>query len=153
MGAEARLAELGWVLPEPPQPVANYIPAVVATGLLFTSGVLPTVAGKLTCTGKVGRELSLEQAQDATRLALLNALAIVRRELGSLDRVTRVVRLTGHVQSAPGFSQQPAVLNAASDRLVELFGEAGRHTRLALGAAELPLNAPIEIDLIVAVRG
>lgn len=152
MTVESRLKQLGWILPEPPKPVANYVPVVKAGGLLFTSGMLPLVDGRLEIVGKVGAALSIAQGQEAARIALLNLLAVIRRDLGDLDRIERIVRLTGHVQSAPGFSQQPAVLNAASDRLVELFGEAGRHTRLALGAAELPLNAPVELDLIAAFR-
>jgi enamine deaminase RidA (YjgF/YER057c/UK114 family) len=108
--------------------------------------------GKLAYEGKLGKELSVELGREAARLAVLNALAVVKQELGSLDNVARVVRLTGHVASAPGFVQQPAVLNGASDLLVAIFGEAGRHTRAALGAAELPLNSPIELELIIQVR-
>jgi enamine deaminase RidA (YjgF/YER057c/UK114 family) len=108
--------------------------------------------GRLAFEGKLGKDLTVEQGQEAARLALLNALAVVKQEAGSLDRVVRIVRLTGHVASAPGFVQQPTVLNGASDLLVGLFGELGRHTRAALGAAELPLNSPIELELIVQVR-
>ncbi|HUK56005.1 MAG TPA: RidA family protein [Nitrospiria bacterium] len=152
MSIETRLKEQGIVLPIPPKPVANYVPAVRTGELLFTSGVLPMKEGKLAYEGKLGRDLTVEQGQDAARLALLNALAVVKQDQGNLDRVVRVVRLTGHVASAPGFVQQPAVLNGASDLLVAVFGEAGRHTRAALGAAELPLNSPIELELIVQVR-
>lgn len=152
MSVEARLRELGWQLPPAPRPVANYIPAVTANGFIYTAGMLPMVQGKLALTGKVGRDVALVDAQEQARIALLNALAVVRQEAGSLDRVARIVRLTGYVNSAPGFTDQPLVLNAASDRLVELFGEPGRHTRCAIGAAELPLNAPVELDLIVAMR-
>lgn len=151
MSAEARLRELGWELPPAPRPVANYVPAVTVNGLIYTAGMLPMVQGKLTVTGKVGKELTLAQAQEQARIALLNALAVVRQEAGGLDRIARVVRLTGYVNSAAGFTDQPLVLNAASDRLVELFGDVGRHTRCAIGAAELPLNAPVELDLIVAL--
>ncbi|HEY4485679.1 MAG TPA: RidA family protein [Nitrospiria bacterium] len=150
---EARLKELGILLPSAPKPVANYIPAVRAGELLFTSGVLPMKDGKPAYEGKLGKELSVEQGQDAARLAALNALSVVKQALGSLDSVVRMVRLTGHVASAPGFTQQPAVLNGASDLLVAVFGEPGRHTRVALGAAELPLNSPIELELIIQVRG
>ena len=149
---EPRLKELGIALPAAPKPVANYIPAVRAGDLLFTSGVLPMKEGRLAYEGKLGKELTVEQGREAARLAVLNALAVVKQELGSLDKVARVVRLTGHVASAPGFVQQPAVLNGASDLLVAIFGEVGRHTRAALGAAELPLNSPIELELIVQVR-
>lgn len=149
---ETQLKEKGIVLPAAPKPVANYVPAVQAGELLFTSGVLPMKEGKLAYEGKLGKDLTVEQGQEAARLALLNALAVVKQETGSLDRIVRVIRLTGHVASAPGFVQQPTVLNGASDLLVAIFGEAGRHTRAALGAAELPLNSPIELELIVQIR-
>jgi enamine deaminase RidA (YjgF/YER057c/UK114 family) len=152
MTIESKLKELGITLPMAPKPVANYVPAVRAGELLFTSGVLPMKEGKLAYEGKLGKELTVEQGQEAARLAVLNALSIVKQELGNLEKVLRIVRLTGHVASAPGFVQQPAVLNGASDLLVAIFGEAGRHTRAALGAAELPLNSPIELELIVQIR-
>ncbi len=152
MTIESKLKELGITLPMAPKPVANYVPAVCAGELLFTSGVLPMKEGKLAYEGKLGKELTVEQGQEAARLAVLNALSIVKQELGNLEKVLRVVRLTGHVASAPGFVQQPAVLNGASDLLVAIFGEAGRHTRAAIGAAELPLNSPIELELIVQIR-
>lgn len=151
MSAEARLLALGVALPSPPAPVATYVPAVRSGDLLFLSGMLPMRDGKPAWSGKVGRELTVEQGIDAARLACLNALAVVRAELGSLDRVVRIVRLGGHVASAEGFTQQPAVVNGASDLLVAIFGEAGRHARLALGAFELPLNAAVELELIVQV--
>lgn len=152
MSFERTLAELGFILPAPPKPVSTYIPAVLAGELLFLSGVIPFRDGTLAFEGKLGRELTVEQGYEAARVTLLNALAIVRHELGTLDRVKKIVRLTGHVASADGFVQQPAVINGASDLLVKIFGEAGTHARVALGAAELPLNAPIEIELIVQVK-
>jgi enamine deaminase RidA (YjgF/YER057c/UK114 family) len=152
MGAEERLKELGLTLPTAPKPVANYVPAVRAGELLFLSGVLPMRDGKLQVQGKLGRELTIEQGYAAAKLATLNALANMKQELGSLDRVSRVVRLVGHVASAEGFVQHPAVMNGASDLLVAVFGEAGRHARVAVGAAELPMNAPVEIEMIVQVQ-
>ena len=152
MSFEARLAGLGIALPPAPKPVATYIPAVRAGDLLFLSGTGPFEDGQIAFAGKLGRDLTVEQGYEAARLTLLNALAMVRQELGTLDRVVRIVRLTGHVASAEGFTQQPAVINGASDLLVQIFGEAGRHARLALGAAELPLNMCIELELIVQVR-
>jgi len=152
MSFEAKLTELGLALPPAPKPVATYIPAVRAGDLLFLSGTGPFKDGAIVYAGKLGKDLTVEQGCDAARLALLNALAMVRQELGTLDRVVRVVRLTGHVASAEGFTQQPAVLNGASDLLVRIFGEAGRHARLALGAAELPLNMAIELELILQVK-
>lgn len=152
MSFERKLADLGITLPAPPKPVATYIPAVLAGELLFLSGVIPFRDGKLVFEGKLGRELTVEQGYEASRIALLNALAIIRQELGTLDRVKQVVRMTGHVASAEGFVQHPAVINGASDLLVKIFDEAGKHARVALGAAELPLNAPVEIELILHVR-
>ena len=151
MTIEERILQLGVSLPEAPKPVATYVPACLAGDLLFVSGVLPVQNGTLALTGKLGQELHVEQGYEAAQVAVLNALAIVRQELGTLDRVRRVVRMTGHVASASGFSEQPAVINGASDFLVKLFGEKGRHARLALGAAELPLQAPIELELIFQV--
>jgi len=151
MPAEKQLEALGFTLPVPPRPVASYVPAVRSGTLLFLSGILPMKDGKAAWTGKLGRELTVEQGADAARVACLNALAVVRAELGSLDAVKRIVRLSGHVASAEGFTQQPAVVNGASDLLVSVFGDAGRHARLALGACELPLGAAIELELIVEI--
>lgn len=151
MSFEQKLAELGITLPAPPKPVATYVPAVQAGDLLFLSGVIPFRNGKLTVEGKLGRDLTVEQGYEAARIALLNALAIVRSEIGTLDRVRKVVRLVGHVASAEGFVQQPAVVNGASDLLVRIFDDAGRHARVAIGAAELPLNSPIELELILQI--
>jgi enamine deaminase RidA (YjgF/YER057c/UK114 family) len=152
MDVETKLRSLGLVLPEPPKPVASYIPAVRVGNLLFLSGTLPFVNGKIQKTGKVGSDLTTEEGREGAKVALLNALAIVKAEVGTLERVARIVRMSVHVASAAGFREQPAVGNGASDLLVELFGEAGRHARLALGAAELPLGAPVELELIVQVR-
>jgi enamine deaminase RidA (YjgF/YER057c/UK114 family) len=151
MSFDHKLAELGLTLPAPPKPVATYIPAVLAGDLLFLSGMIPFQNGQLAMEGKLGKELTVEQGYEAARLALLNALAAVRQQVGALDRVRRIVRLVGYVASAEGFTQQPAVINGASDLLVSIFGEAGRHARIALGAAELPLNAPVEIELILQI--
>ncbi len=152
MAAEDQLRALGLELPPAPKPVASYVPAVRSGDLLFLSGILPMKDGRPAWTGKVGRELTVEQGAEAARLACLNALAVVKGELGSLDAVARIVRLGGHVASAEGFTQQPAVVNGAPDLLVAIFGDAGRHARLALGAYELPLGAAIELELIVQVR-
>lgn len=149
---DARLTSLGIELPVPPKPVASYVPAVLAGDLLYLSGMLPFRDGQVVITGKLGQEVTLELGAEAARLALLNALAVIKHELGSLERVQRIVRVVGHVASAAGFVQQPAVINGASDLLVQIFGEAGRHARVALGAAELPLHAAIELELLVQVR-
>ena len=152
MSFEHKLTQLGIELPSPPQPVATYIPAVQAGDLLFLSGVVPFRDGKLALSGKLGTDLTVEQGYEAARIALLNALAIARKELGTLDRVKKVVRMVGHVASADGFVQQPAVVNGASDLLVKIFDDVGRHARVAVGAAELPLNAPVELEIILQVR-
>lgn len=151
MSYESKLTELGLLLPLPPQPVATYIPAVRVGDLLFLSGVLPMRDGQLAFSGKLGRDLTVEEGMEAAKLALLNALAIAKQELGSLDRISRIVKVVGHVASAEGFIQQPQVLNGASDLLVAVFGEAGRHARVAVGAAELPRRAPVEIEMILSI--
>lgn len=151
MPAEATIRSLGLTLPPAPKPVASYVPAVRSGNLLFLSGILPMKDGKPAWTGKLGRDLTIEQGVEAARLACLNALAVIKAEVGTLDAVTRIVRLGGHVASAEGFTQQPVVVNGASDLLVSIFGDAGRHARLALGAHELPLGAAIELELIVEI--
>lgn len=152
MSYENKLKELGLTLPAPPKPVANYVPAVRVGDLLFLSGVLPSRDGQLIITGKLGHELSVEQGKEAAKIALLNGLSIIRSETGSLNRVKQIVKMVGYIASAPGFTDQPQVLNGASDLLVAVFGEAGRHVRVAVGAAELPRQAPIEIELIVELH-
>jgi enamine deaminase RidA (YjgF/YER057c/UK114 family) len=151
MTFEEKLTSLGLALPEAPKPVATYVPAVQTGNLLFLSGVLPMRNGQLAFTGKLGRDLTVPEGVEAAKVAILNALAIAKQELGSLDRITRVVKVVGHVASADGFAEQPQVLNGASDLLVAIFGDAGRHARVATGAAELPRGAAVEIEVILAV--
>ena len=151
MTYEEKLTSLGLKLPEAPKPVATYVPAVQTGNLLFLSGVLPMRNGQLAFTGKLGRDLTVPEGVEASKVAILNALAIAKQELGSLDRITRVVKVVGHVASADGFAEQPQVLNGASDLLVAIFGDAGRHARVATGAAELPRGAAVEIEVILAV--
>lgn len=151
-GVEARLAELGIVLPDVAAPVAAYVPAVVSGPFVYTSGQLPFVSGALPAAGKVGEGHGLvpaADAQDYARTAALNALAAARSVIGSLDRVTRVVKVTGFVASAPDFTGQPGVINGASNVLGEIFGEAGAHARSAVGVAVLPLDSPVEVELIL----
>lgn len=150
MTASARLEGLGVVLPEVVAPLASYVPAVRSGNLVYTSGQLPLEAGKLARTGKVGAEVSPEQAKASARICALNALAAVDALVG-VDAVTRVVKVVGFVASAPGFHGQPSVVNGASDLLTQVFGDEGRHARSAVGVAELPLNAPVEVELIVEV--
>ena len=149
MSVTDRLAELGLSIPEVAKPVASYVPATIAGNLVFTAGQLPFVDGQLPATGKVGTEVSAEDARGYARTAVLNALAAVETAIGSVDRITRIVKLVVFVASAPEFSGQPAVANGASDTLVEIFGEAGRHARSAVGVAVLPLDAPVELELII----
>ncbi|MCX5195963.1 RidA family protein [Streptomyces sp. NBC_00249] len=146
---EARLAELGLTLPEVVPPLATYQPAVRSGDYVFTAGQLPMVKGKLPLTGKVGAEVSAEQAKQLAATCALNALAAVKSVVGDLDRIARVVKVVGFVASAPDFTAQPGVLNGASELLGEVLGEKGVHARSAVGVAVLPLDAPVEIEIQV----
>ncbi len=145
---EEKLGSLGISLPNPPTPAGSYIPAVKTGNLLFISGQIPINDGKVVFTGKVS-ENNLETAQKSARLCAINLLAQIKRELGSLDKVTQIVRLSGFVNSAPEFTLHPQVINAASDLLFEIFGDKGRHSRIAVGVACLPLDSMTEIDAII----
>jgi enamine deaminase RidA (YjgF/YER057c/UK114 family) len=145
---DARLAELGIEVPATSKPVAAYIPAVTSGNLVFTSGQLPMVDGALPRTGKVGAEVSADDAKALARTCVLNGLAAARTAIGSLDRITRVVKVVGFVASDPSFSGQPGVINGASELLGEIFGDAGAHARSAVGVAVLPLDAPVEIEFV-----
>ena len=149
---DARLAELGLTLPEAAAPVAAYVPVVEAGGLLHLSGQLPFVAGKLV-TGRLGEDLTLEQGQEAARACGLMVVAQLKKHLGDLSRVGRIVKLGVFVNSAAGFTDQPKVANGASELMVALFGDAGRHARSAVGVPVLPLGAAVEVDAIVALAG
>lgn len=151
MSIHDKLKKMNISLPPPPIPVAAYVPAVTAGDLVFISGTLPMKEGKLLFTGKLGKDLTVEQGVECARQAALNALATLQKQIGDLSRVKQIVRLTGFVASSEGFNQQPQVLNGASLLLGELFEEKGKHARAAVGAAELPLNAPVEIELIVQI--
>jgi enamine deaminase RidA (YjgF/YER057c/UK114 family) len=147
-----RLAELGYPLPAEPPVAGLYLPAVRAGDLVFTSGAVPMRDGVVLLQGKVGADISLEQAQEGARLAVVNGLTAVRWETGSLRRVMRVVRVVGYVASAPGFTDQHVLMNAASQLLIDVFGDSGRCARSAIGVAELPLGAPVEVELVVLLR-
>ena len=149
MSANQRISELGIVLPQVATPAGAYVPAVVSGNLVFTAGQIPLVDGKLAATGKVGRDLTAEQAKDIARICALNAVAAVKSVIGDLDRVKKIVKVVGFVSSDPSFSQQPAVVNGASEVLEQIFGEKGIHARSAVGVAVLPLDAPVEVELIV----
>ncbi len=150
MSASARLGELGVALPEVAAPLASYVPAVRTGNLVYTAGQLPMEAGRLAGTGKVGAAVTPEEGKAMARICALNALAAIDSLVG-IDSVTRVVKVVGFVASAPGFNGQPSVVNGASDLLVEVFDEKGAHARSAVGVSELPLDAPVEVELIVEV--
>lgn len=150
---ESRLADLNIVLPVPAVPKFSYIPVVVHGGLAWVSGQLPWVDGALAAVGRLGDDVTVEQAEVAARACVLQALAVLRAALGTLDRVERVVEVMGFVASAPGFREQPRVMDAASKLLQEVFGDAGRHARTAVGVAELPRGAAVEVRMVVAVSG
>ncbi|MGO8768470.1 MAG: RidA family protein [Mycobacterium sp.] len=150
MSASVRLRELGLALPDVVAPLASYVPAVRTGDLVYTSGQLPLEAGKLVGTGKVGAEVTPEEGKAMARICALNALAAVNSLVG-IDAVTRVVKVVGFVASAPGFNGQPGVVNGASDLLAEVFGDKGAHARSAVGVSELPLDAPVEVEMIVEV--
>jgi enamine deaminase RidA (YjgF/YER057c/UK114 family) len=151
-GAAERLAALGLTLPPVTAPVAAYVPAVRTGTYVYTSGQLPVVDRKLPAVGKVGAEVSAEDAAGMARTCALNALAAAAAAAGGLEAIRRIVKVTGFVASAPGFGGQPQVINGASELLIEVFGEDGKHSRSAIGVAELPLNAPVEVELIAEVR-
>lgn len=148
---EQRLIELGLQLPDAAAPLAAYIPAVRSGSLVFTSGQLPWRDGELVATGKVGAEVDPEAAKGAARYCALNALAAVRTVTGDLSSVTRVVKVVGFVASAPSFTGQPAVINGASELIGEVFGDRGAHARSAVGVAALPLDTPVEVEIVVEV--
>lgn len=145
----SRLRDLGYELPDVPEPAGSYLPATRTGNLIFTAGQVPFRDGKILRTGKVGNSVSVEEAAEDARLCALNALAAAAAQAGGLDNIRGIVKVGGFVASAPGFDGQPAVLNGASEFLGEVFGDAGLHARTAVGVAELPLGAPVEVELIV----
>ena len=152
MSIESKIKELGLELPEAARPSFQYVPVTVHNGVAYVSGQLPKVEGGVSSIGKVGAEVDLEQAQQAARVCILQGLACLQQELGNLDRVEQILKINGFVASAAGFNQQPKVLDAASELLVSVFGERGRHARAAVGVFELPRNVPVEIDMTIAVK-
>jgi enamine deaminase RidA (YjgF/YER057c/UK114 family) len=149
---EQRLAELGLTLPEAASPSFNYVPVTLHRGVAYVAGQLPKVDGEVRVRGKAGDTVSLDLARGEARICILQGLACLKQALGTLDRIERVLKVTGFVASAVGFNDQPKVLDAASDLLGDVLGEAGRHARSAVGVAELPRNAAVEIEMIVAYR-
>jgi enamine deaminase RidA (YjgF/YER057c/UK114 family) len=149
---ESKIAKLSLSLPEAPKPVAAYIPAKQTGNLVFTAGQLPMVNGELISKGLLGQDVEIDEANKAARICTLNALAAIKGVIGDLDRIKQIVRVVGYVASVPTFTQQPAVVNGASELLLEIFGENGKHARSAVGMAVLPLNASVEIELTVEVE-
>lgn len=152
MSIASRLGELGVTLPQIATPVGSYVPATLVGSLVLTSGQLPMVRGELIAAGKVPDEVSLADAQEAARVAVINALAAAVTVAGDIERIAGIVRLAVFVNSSPGFTDQAKVANGASDFLVELFGDSGRHVRAAVGVSELPLNAAVELELTARLR-
>jgi enamine deaminase RidA (YjgF/YER057c/UK114 family) len=152
MSVDERLRELDIQLPPPPQALASYVPVVVAGGFAFVSGQVPVVEGTLMHPGKLGSDVTVEQGQEAARRCAIQALSALAAELGTLDRIRRIAKVDVFVASAPGFTDQPKVANGASDLFAEVFGDAGKHARAAVGVAELPLGACVEVALVVELN-
>ena len=152
LSPEDKLKGLGIELPAAPAPVGSYVPCVKTENLLFLSGILPFRDGKLTRTGRVGETVTLDEAREDAKQIVINALSVARSYLGNLDKIVRCVKLNGYVSSANDFIDQPKVLNTASDLLRDIFGDAGKHARAAVGVPALPLNSPVEIDFIFEIK-
>jgi len=151
MTPEEKLASLGIELPDPPAPLGSYQPAATSGNLVFLSGMLPLKDGKLMRTGKLGEAISAEEGAGLARQAAINALGVLKAQVGSLKRVRGCIRVCGYIASAPDFTAQPSVLNGASDLMAEVFGEAGRHARAAVGVNVLPLDSPVEVEFVFEV--
>ena len=146
---EEKLKELGIEIPTPPNPAGSYIPVVTTGNLAFVSGQIPMKEGKVIFEGKVPENQSVDSARDAAKICIINGLSQLKANLGSLDKITKFVRISGFINSSPDFTEQPKVINAASDLLVEVFGDMAKHSRIAVGVSSLPLNSTVEIDMIV----
>ncbi len=153
MSFEAKMKELGIELPEAPKPVAAYVPAVLSGDMVYTSGQIPMVDGQLRYKGKVGGTVTQEEGYEAAKVCAINALAAIRAQIGSLDRIGRIVKVVAFINSAPGFTNQPEVANGASELFLQIFGDVGRHARSAVGAPELPRDAAVEVEVTVQVAG
>lgn len=152
MSFEAKLKEMGLELPEAPKPVAAYVPAVKVGEYVYTSGQIPFVNGELKYKGKVGGGVSEAEAYEAAKICALNCLSVVKAQIGTLDNIEKIVKLTGFVSSAPGFNMQPKVVNGASELVGQIFGDAGQHARSAVGVNELPLDSTVEVEMIVKIK-
>jgi len=149
---EDKIKELGFTLPETPQPLAAYIPAIRTGGYVYTSGQIPFADGELKYGGKIGFDLSIEEGQEAAELCVLNALSAVKSVIGDLNKIEQIIKVTVFVNSADGFTDQPKVANGASELLGNIFGDAGRHVRSAVGVNELPVNSVVEVEMIIKVK-
>ncbi len=152
MNALKKLSDLNLKLPPPPKPAGAYIPVIRVGTLVFTSGMLPLESGEIKIKGKLGKELDIKQGYKAAKVCTLNGLSAIKQKIGSLEKIKKVIRLNGYIRSEDGFTDQAKVLNGASELLVSLFGEAGRGSRTAIGVTELPLDSPVELDMIVEVK-
>jgi enamine deaminase RidA (YjgF/YER057c/UK114 family) len=150
---EDKLIELGLHLPIAPIPLASYVPAVVVGNLIFTSGQIPVLDGELKFKGKIGKDLTEEEGRSAAELCVLNCLSVIKNSVGSLDKIEKIIKVTVFINSADTFTGQPKVANGASDLLVKLFGEKGKHARSAVGVNELPINAAVEIEMVARLAG
>lgn len=149
---EKRLEELGLELPEPVAPLYSYVPLTIHQGVAYVSGQVPRINGEIPYPGKVGKEVTVEQARELAVYCVLKGLSSIKQGIGSLDHVEQILKLSGYIQAAPGFTDMGQVLDAASELLVEIFGDKGKHARVAIGAAELPSNTPVELDFMIAVK-
>jgi enamine deaminase RidA (YjgF/YER057c/UK114 family) len=149
MSVEQRILDLGLELPSVAAPAGAYLPAIISGNLVFTAGQLPLIEGKLMATGKLGADIEAEEAKELAARCLLNALAATKSVIGNLDRITKIVKVVGFVASTPDFTAQPTVINGASELLESIFGELGKHARSSVGVASLPLDSPVEIELII----
>lgn len=149
---EEKLKDLGILLPEPIKPVGSYTPALVVGSFLFLSGILPLRDGKILRRGKVGQDLSIEEAAEEAVQVVLNALAVVKEYIGSLDKIKQCIKITGYVASSENFTEHPKVLNPASELMIKIFGQKGKHCRVAVGVCSLPFDAPVEMDFIFEVE-
>jgi len=152
MKIEQKIEKLGYRVPEASKPLGVYVPVVRVGNLLFVGGKIPLVQGQLRYKGKVGKDLTVEEGYEAAKTCVLNLLSVIKTELGDLDKVQRIIKIAGYINSASGFTEQSKVLNGASEFLLEVFGDKGRHARAAIGVAELPLDAPLEVEMIVEVK-
>jgi enamine deaminase RidA (YjgF/YER057c/UK114 family) len=149
---EDKIKELGYSLPAPPKPLAAYIPAIVIDEFVFTAGQLPSINGKLQYEGKVGSDINEDEGKMAAEICALNCLSVIKDSIGSLNKIEQIVKLTVFVNSADGFTKQPQVANGASELIGKIFGEKGKHVRSAVGVNELPINAPVEVEMIARIK-